>query len=105
MNTSMVPACMACTVPDVPFVNTASDSSICFMDDNDIEIIPSKEYLYTVVKRAHVSNTDLQIVHFQQNKNTPSRFQPIFNNNRKNRKNHNIYQPGRTNCTQRFQSK
>ena len=68
MNTSMVPACMACTVPDVPFVNTSSDSSICFMDDDDIEIIPSKEYLYTVVKRAHVSNTDLQIVHFQQKK-------------------------------------
>ena len=106
---NIVPACMACTMaehPD-PIPNTGS-IYITGFDDNSIEVLPSREYFqYTMASAKNSVRRPATYSDIFGNPPTHSaeRFSPMNNNNRKNRKYHNIHQPGRTNCTQRYQGK
>jgi hypothetical protein len=95
--------CMACTIP---FNNSSSP----YEKEEEIESNQDKMYkkennVYVV----HATNTE-SISPRVLNYTNHSYYDPPPPSNRyymkvsmKNRKNHNIHQPGRTNCTQRYQ--
>jgi len=104
---NIVPACMSCTMSTVPQISIPSDNSLHFNVDDEIEIIPSNEYFCSEMNNTRttlrpVTQRDIfeDTIPFY-----PHRVDPVGKSNRKNRKYHNIYQPGRTNCTQRYQTK
>ena len=106
---NFVPVCMACTMAStVPQIDLNEDNHIYYIDEEKIEVIPSKTYMYSYVNIARTyrrpptkSIYDYSPVGIEHAFKNPS----LKNINRKNRKHHNIHQPGRTNCTQRYQSK
>ena len=105
---TIVPACMACTITTVPQI-IPSNGTIFFTGDDSIETLPTKKYLYASMETAHAPVTPRPITNmdiFPGRQPLPvHRISSVKNNNRKNRQNHNIHQPGRTNCTQRYQGK
>ena len=107
---TIVPACMACTITTVPQI-IPSNGTIFFTGDDSIETLPTKEYLYASMQTARPlvpprprPITKMDIFPGRQPLSV-HRISSMKNGNRKNRKHHNIHQPGRTNCTQRYQGK
>ena len=94
--------CMACTIP---FNNSSTTYEKNDEPNQDIVIYKRKDNMYVV----HAKNTTTLSARTLYNMNTNNyTSSPVSNYrpmkvSRKNRKNHNIHQPGRTNCTQRYQ--
>ena len=83
------------------------ENRIHFTVDDKIDIVPYREYFCSEMTRERttlrpVTQRDIftDTIPFY-----PHRVDPVSKSNRKNRKHHNIHQPGRTNCTQRYQGK
>ena len=94
-------ACMACTVPYNATSSSyekieANQNNITMNEENNVYVVHAEAATIIPTKKLYSSRT--------QNYNYVS-----HNNyrrmkvSRKTRRNHNIHQPGRTNCTQRYQ--
>ena len=97
----LVATCMACTTP---FNNTTSSNT---------DVVSTNNKIYTRKYYGIPRNTDLVFLQdkhlYDMNNNYSNHMnKPVSNYrtmkiSRKNRKIHNIHQPGRTNCSQRYQ--
>lgn len=103
MSVSLITAatCMACTTP---FNNTTS-SNMNVVSKNNINytrkyynIHPNTDIVFLQDKYLYDMNN-----YTNNNMNKPISNYRSMKISRKNRKIHNIHQPGRTNCTQRYQ--
>ena len=94
--------CMACTAP---FNNTtSSDMEV----GSNIKIYTRKYYSIPIKNKYVVFLQDKHLYDMNNNNNSNYMNKSVSNYrsmkiSRKNRKIHNIHQPGRTNCTQRYQ--
>ena len=95
---------MACTIP---FNNTTSYEKV-ESDQNDTVNYKKEKNIYVVyaTEAKSISSNRLYNINMNNNNNymskAVSKYRPM-KISRKNRKIHNIHQPGRTNCTQRYQ--
>ena len=95
-------ACSACTAPCDFNVTTVSDSPPPGKEVKEVANQSMGQYVNSVVVHHYIQYVNVHNEH-------PKRQPPYKNrskfSNRVGRKNHNIHQPGRTNCTQRFHGK
>jgi len=95
--------CMACTTP---FNNTTSSNMNVVSSNNKIYTtkyysIPIKNKNVVFLQDKHLY--DMNNYNYSNYMNKPVSNYRTMKISRKNRKIHNIHQPGRTNCTQRYQ--
>ena len=96
-------SCMACTIP---FNNTTSYEKVK-SDQNDTVNYKKENKIYVVYATEAQSISSNRLYNINMNNNNymskaVSKYRPM-KISRKNRKIHNIHQPGRTNCSQRYQ--
>ena len=94
--------CMACTAP---FNNTKSSDMNVVSVNNKIN---TRKYYSIPIKNTHVVFLQDKHLYDMNNYTNNNMNKPVSNYrsmkiSRKNRKIHNIHQPGRTNCSQRYQ--
>jgi len=98
----MAASYMACTIP---FNNSTSYEKVEPYQNNTINYKKEKN-IYVVYATEAISVDNKRIFNMNNNKNymnkAVSKYRPM-KISRKNRKIHNIHQPGRTNCSQRYQ--
>ena len=97
-------SCMACTIP---FNNSTPYDKIEPHQNNTINYKKeSKIYVVYATEAKSISSNRLYNINMNNKNNYMSRavskYRPM-KISRKNRKIHNIHQPGRTNCSQRYQ--
>ena len=97
-------SCMACTIP---FNNSTSYEKVEPYQNNTVNYKKEKKiYIVYATEAKSISSNRLYNINMN-NKNNDmskavSKYRPM-KISRKNRKIHNIHQPGRTNCSQRYQ--
>tara|TARA_B100001287_G_scaffold232677_1_gene203829 strand:- start:61 stop:393 length:333 start_codon:yes stop_codon:yes gene_type:complete len=96
-------SCMACTIP---FNNSTSYEKVEPYQNNTVNYKKEKKiYVVYATEAKSISSNRLYSMN-NNNKNymskAVSKYRPM-KISRKNRKIHNIHQPGRTNCSQRYQ--
>jgi hypothetical protein len=105
--------CMACTTT-IPSASRSAawpsnKGNIYFTGDESIEILPTKDYMYNSMENASAMIgrpiTKMDIFPARRQPGPTSRISLKTNRNQKNRKHRVIHQPGRSNCTQRYQGK
>ena len=95
-------SCMACTIP---FNNSTyyekiepyQNNTINYKKERNIYIVHATEAKSVAIKRVFNMNNNNNYMSKAVSKYRPMKI------SRKNRKIHNIHQPGRTNCSQRYQ--
>ena len=97
-------SCMACTIP---FNNSTSYEKVEPYKNNTIDYKKEKKiYVVYATEAKSISSNRLYNINMNNKNNymskAISKYRPM-KISRKNRKIHNIHQPGRTNCSQRFQ--
>ena len=97
-------SCMACTIP---FNNSTSYEKVELYQNNTVNYKKEKNiYVVYATEAKSISSNRLYNINMNNNKNymskAVSKYRPM-KISRKNRKIHNIHQPGRTNCSQRYQ--
>jgi hypothetical protein len=97
-------SCMACTIP---FNNSTSYGKIEPYQNNTINYKKEKKiYVVYATEAKSISSNRLYNINMNNKNNymskAVSKYRPM-KISRKNRKIHNIHQPGRTNCSQRYQ--
>lgn len=96
-------SCMACTIP---FNNSTSYEKVEPYQNNTMNY-KKKNNIYVVyaTEAKSISSNRLYNIYINNNNNymskAVSKYRPM-KISRRNRKIHNIHQPGRTNCTQRY---
>jgi hypothetical protein len=107
-STGLIPACMACTMVDVPPSDPSipfplGDASVCFAEiDEQVVVLPSREYMCDLMSRSQaivrpITSADI----FPRAPKYYSYNVPRMNVNKKSRKYHNIRQPGGASDDQR----
>tara|TARA_B100000035_G_scaffold300312_1_gene295859 strand:+ start:882 stop:1199 length:318 start_codon:yes stop_codon:yes gene_type:complete len=100
--------CMACTLPVLKKNNETMDSGSHipseekFMNDNLMEVYYVSDEISVDKNYRLITKIDL---HPPRISEPYRKFRKVPKSNRLERKYHNIHQPGRTNCTQRYQGK
>ena len=97
-------SCMACTIP---FNNSTSYEKVEPYQNNTINYKKEKKiYVVYATEAKSISSNRLYNINMNNKNNymskAVSKYRPM-KISRKNRKIHNIHQPGRTNCSQRYQ--
>ena len=97
-------SCMACTVP---FNNSTSYEKVETYQNNTVNYKKERKiYVVYATEAKSISSNRLYNINMNNKNNymskAVSKYRPM-KISRKNRKIHNIHQPGRTNCSQRYQ--
>ena len=96
-------SCMACTIP---FNNSTSYEKVEPYQNDTINYKKEKKiYVVYATEAKSISSNRLYNINMNNNNymsKVVSKYRPM-KISRRNRKIHNIHQPGRTNCTQRYQ--
>ena len=97
-------SCMACTIP---FNNSTSYEKVEPYQNNTVNYEKEKKiYVVYATEAKSISSNRLYNINMNNKNNymrkAVSKYRPM-KISRKNRKIHNIHQPGRTNCSQRYQ--
>ena len=96
-------SCMACTVP---FNNTTSYEKVESNQNDTVNYKKGNKVYVVYATEAKSINSNKRIFNMNNKNNymrkAVSKYRPM-KISRKNRQIHNIHQPGRTNCTQRYQ--
>ena len=97
-------SCMACTIP---FNNSTSYEKLKTYQNNTVNYKKEKKiYVVYATEAKSISSNRLYNINMNNKNNymskAVSKYRPM-KISRKNRKIHNIHQPGRTNCSQRYQ--
>ena len=98
--------CMACTIP---FNNSTSYEKVEPCQNDTVNYKKEKKiYVVYATEAKSISSNKLYNINMNNKNNymskAVSKYRPM-KISRKNRKIHNIHQPGRTNCSQRYQKK
>ena len=102
--------CMACTTtsPSASQI-IPNNAAIYFTREGSVEILPTNDYMYNAMENASAMVgrpiTKMDIFPARRQPGPTSRISLKTNRNQKNRKHRVIHQPGRSNCTQRYQGK
>ena len=95
--------CMACTIP---FNNSTSYEKVEPYQNNTVNYKKEKKiYVVYATEAKSISSNRLYNINMNNNNymiKAVSKYRPM-KISRRNRKIHNIHQPGRTNCSQRYQ--
>ena len=95
-------SCMACTIP---FNNSTSYEKVESYQNNTVNYKKEKKIYVVYATEAKSINSNKRLYNMNNKNNymskAVSKYRPM-KISRKNRKIHNIHQPGRTNCSQRY---